>query len=212
MQILISIIFLIIFRHKFTFLRERGPTLKKLFHKKITQIMNKIKSIFRLLNIKKRADIVWKDLIKLHKEAKWHFGQFDINKHIETSFHDQDGSIIKFNYRITHDDLLFNAIILQSFNEDFTNDIMVLASHFNGLLNFGKVIVNLKYNYIEFEYSRDLVTYMVYPGKIHTDISVHYNLTIDCIWAFSTLLETGDNPVFVISEFLKRKKDNKKQK
>lgn len=141
----------------------------------------------------------------------WHFGQFENEKYIETSFQNVDGSIVKFHYRVTKNNLLFKAIVLSSFHEDRTNDIMVLASHFNGLLNFGKVKVSLNYNYVAFEYSSDLVSYMFYPVEIHSDISTHYFLAKDCIWAFSNLLETGDNPVFVFSSFLKQKEENKNE-
>ncbi|MBC7643041.1 MAG: hypothetical protein H7174_12015, partial [Flavobacterium sp.] len=54
-------------------------------------------------------------------------------------------------------------------------------------------------------HSGDLVTYMLFPGEIHSDLRVHYDITLECFWAFSNLIETGDDPVFIISELLKRK-------
>jgi hypothetical protein len=87
---------------------------------------------------------------------------------------------------------------------------MILASHLNSLLNFGKVSVNTKYNCVEFVYSGDLVTYMLFPGEIRSDLRVHYNITLDCFWAFTNLIETDDDPVFVISELLKRKDEEDK--
>ena len=44
--------------------------------------------------------------------------------------------------------LQFRSIILQRFDEELTNDILVLASHFNGLLHFGVVKVSVKYNVV----------------------------------------------------------------
>ena len=108
------------------------------------------------------------------------------------------------------DKLEFQSLILNSFDEDRTTDILVLASHFNGLLNFGKVSVSTKYNCVELIHSGDLVTYMLFPGEIHSDLRVHYDITLDCFWAFSNLIETDDDPVFVISELLRRK-DNDNQ-
>jgi hypothetical protein len=57
-----------------------------------------------------------------------------------------------------------------------TNDILVLASHFNGLLNFGLVKVNIKYNYVAFVYAGDLITCIC---SIHgeNDCYDHYDLT-----------------------------------
>lgn len=48
-------------------------------------------------------------------------------------------------------------MVLPSFDEEITNDILVLAVHFNGLLNFGTVKVNIKDNCVEVRYSRYLL-------------------------------------------------------
>lgn len=169
-----------------------------------------IRRIYRIVNVKKCSEFVWKDLIKYYKESGLNFGQFDIDKRIEIGFEVYD-SFVKLNYTITNDKLIFSAIILNDFDEDKTNDIMVLASHFNGLLNFGVVKVSLKYNYVEFIHSGDLITYMLYPGEICSDISTHFSLTKDCLWSFKTLIETGDDPVFVFSELLKYKEEENNQ-
>jgi len=110
---------------------------------------------------------------------------------------------------VSSGNLTFRATILQSFDEEITNDILVLASHFNGLLNFGVVKVSVKYNYVEFVYSGNLLTYSLFPGEINSDTDTHYNLTKDCFWSFTNLIETGDDPVFVFSELLKRKEEER---
>lgn len=169
-----------------------------------------IKKIYRLLNVDKRSEIVWLELVKLHKEEKWNSGQFDKEKYIQTIFNIEDNLGIKFTYQIDKDKLEFQALILNSFDEEMTTDILVLASHFNGLLNYGKVSVSTKHNYVEYIYSGDLLTYMLFPGEIHSDLKAHYNVTKDCCWAFLNLIETGEDPVFVFSELLRRKEDDYK--
>jgi hypothetical protein len=138
------------------------------------------------------------------------FGQFDSDQHIEISYPIEDNTVVDFNYRVTNDKLICSAIILHSFDEEKTNEVLVLASHFNGLLNFGMVKVSLKYNYVEFIHAGDLLTYMLFSGEIDTDITTHYNLTKDCVWAFLNLLETGEDPVFIFSELLKRREERNK--
>jgi hypothetical protein len=51
---------------------------------------------------------------------------------------------------------------------------------------------------------------MLYPHEIDSDFSDHYNLTIDCVWSFYRLLESGEDPVFVFSELLQRKEEKNK--
>lgn len=184
---------------------------KNFIRRKTRFIFSKIKfssrRIYRVLNVNKSADIVWKELIKFHKSAKWNFGQFDNDKHIECTFAVDDANSVGFNYSVSSDKLTFRATILPRFDEEITNDILVLASHFNGLLSFGVVKVSVKYNYVEFIYSRDLLTYSLFSGEIDSDTDTHYNLTKDCFWSFTNLIETGDDPVFVFSELLKRKEE-----
>ena len=177
--------------------------------KKIRYVSNKIKFLFkriyRLLTISKSSQYVWKDLINYHKNSGWRYGQFENEKYIECSFKVDDTNCVDFNYAVSSGKLVFRSTILQRFDEEATNDILVLASHFNGLLNFGSVKVSVKYNYVEFVYSRDLLTYSLFPGEINSDTDAHFDLTKDCFWTFNNLIESGEDPVFVFSELLKKK-------
>lgn len=184
--------------------------------KSISFLFNKIKftfqRIYRLLNVKKASNYVWIDLITYHKSGGWNFGQFDKDKYIHCSFKIDDINYIDFRYSVTYYKLLFQATVLGRFDEERTNDVLVLASHFNGLLNYGVVKVNLKYNFVEFVYSKDALTYALFSGEIDTDTDTHFKLTKDIAWSFYNLIETGDDPVFVFSELIRRKEKESKDK
>ena len=181
--------------------------------KTIRFLFSKIKyffqRIYRTLNVKKSSHYVWEELLKFHKSSGWNFGQFDTDKYVGCSFKADETNFVDFNYTVTPRKLTFSATLLQNFDEERTNDILVLASHFNGLLNFGIVKVSVKFNYVEFVYSRDLLTYSLFPGEINTDTDIHFNLTQDCFWSFNNLIATGDDPVFVFSELLRKKEEGK---
>lgn len=182
--------------------------------KKIGDSFLKIKftfqRIFRLLNVKNASHYVWKELIEYHRISGWKFGQFDNDKHIECSFPIDDANYVNCIYAVSSERLTFRSIILPSFDEEITNDILVLASHFNGLLTFGVVKVSIKYNYVEVVYLRDILTYSLFPGEIESDTSTHFHLSKDCLLSFTNLIETGDDPVFVFSEFLRSKEEESK--
>lgn len=167
------------------------------------------KRVNRLLHSKNASQYVWNDLVKFHTKSGWNFGQYDKEKYIECGFKVDDTKYVDFNYSIKAGKLAFRSTILSHFDEELTNDILVLASHFNGLLSSGVVKVSVKYNYVEYIYSRDVLTYSLYPGEINSDTDTHYKLTKDCLWSFTNLIATGQDPVFVFSEFLRRK-DTKK--
>lgn len=165
------------------------------------------KRIYKLVKVKHRSEIVWKELIKLHKKENWNFGLYENEKYVRTTFIDENNNDLNFHYQVTDDNLVLRAVLISDFDEENTNNIMLLSSHLNSLLTFGMVRVNIKYNYVEFIYSGDLLRYMLYPGEIQSDIATHYRITKDCYWAFAHMAQSRDEPVFVIAELMKRKEE-----
>lgn len=163
-----------------------------------------IKRIYRLFRVKHRSEIVWNDLIKLHKQENWHFGQYDNEKYLHTTFVDENNNSFGFHYQITEERLVYRAVISSGFDEENTNAVMVLSSHLNSLLYSGIVRVDIANNYVEFVLSGNLLVYNLYPNKIHSDLDRHFEITKDLFWAYSYLLNSGEEPVFVIAELVKR--------
>lgn len=180
----------------------------------ITPLFIKIKytckRFYRIINVKKRAEFVWKDLIKYNQEKGWSFGHYETEKRIETRFLVDESNILNFYYTVDDGKLAFTSIILSEFDEEKSNELLLLASHFNSLLNFGIVKVSTKYNTVRFTYSGDLLTYMLFEGEIDEDLITHFKITKDIFWAFKTLLETSDDPVFVFSALLQRNEEENK--
>jgi len=79
----------------FIFLKAIKIRVKRYYCK----VFGTFRRIYRLLNVKKRSEIVWEELIKFHKEEGWNFGQFDNKKYIETIFNLDDDFRIKFTYQ-----------------------------------------------------------------------------------------------------------------
>ena len=207
-KIIVLVFFWVIFKKLIEQIKISGIMKKMRFLP--SKIKNDFRRIYRLLNIKKTEHYTWIELLKYHKTSGWRYGQFDNDKHIECGFKVDDTNCVDFNYAVSSGKLLFRSTILQRFDEEITNDVLVLASHFNGLLNFGTVKVSVKYNYVEFVYSRDLLTYSLFPGEISSDTDNHFELTKDCYWSFNNLIDSGEDPVFVFSELLKRKDEEDK--
>ena len=56
----------------------------------VDDLISAISRMSRVLKVKNRTKIVWKELIKMHKKKNWHFGQFDNEKYIVTTFNLKD--------------------------------------------------------------------------------------------------------------------------
>lgn len=163
--------------------------------------------LYRSITITKSAKYVWKELLKHHKNNNWKFGQYD--NYVECNFVVDDNNTLRFIYEVENTGLTFRSFILVDFDEEIATQLMLLASHFNNLLTFGVVRVNLKHNFVEFSYTRDLLVYSLYPGTINNDTLRHFDITKDIFWAFNELITSGEEPVFIFSELLKRMDDEK---
>lgn len=170
--------------------------------KTLELIKFKFTLLYRSITIKKSAKYVWKELLKHHKNGEWRHGQYD--NYVECNFNVDDNNTLRFIYEVEDKGLTFRSFILVDFDDEISTQLMILASHFNNLLSFGVVQVNLKYHYVEFSYTRDLFVYSFFPGTIENDTLRHFNLTKNIFWAFNELLSSGEEPVFIFSELLRR--------
>ena len=203
-RIIVFLFFLILFPKIIT---SSMNTMKKKYNK----TKSVFRRIYRTLTVKNSSYYVWKELIKHHQSSGWRYGQFDNDKLIECTFKVHETNNVNFNYSVSDYDLTFRSTLLENFDEEFTNDIFVLASHFNALLNFGVVKVSTKYNCVDFVYLRHSLVYSLFPGEISSDTATHFQLTKDCLWAFTNLIETKEAPVFVIAELLKKREDERNE-
>lgn len=191
------------------------PVVINFFKTKIKPMISKlfrfIKRTFRItyrsITIMKSVKYVWKELLKYHKNGDWRYGQYD--NYVDCNFVVDDQNTLRFIYEVENTGLTFRSFILVDFDEEISTQLMLLASHFNNLISFGIVQVNLKHHYVEFSYTRDLLVYSLYPTTINNDTLRHFDLTKNIFWAFNELVISGEEPVFIFSELLKRMEDEK---
>lgn len=179
-------------------------SLKNKFREKYQNFRRLLYSVKRSFGLHRRDEKICKTLIDLHKSAGYHFGVFENERYIETIFTNDNNESIKFHFRIEADNLVYSALILPEFDVDRTNDILVLSAHFNSLLTFGMVRVDLKNNYVELVHKESLVSYHFFSGEIMNDLRRHYNVANDCLWAYNEMITSGEDPVFIMSELLRR--------
>ncbi|MBT3612342.1 MAG: hypothetical protein HN522_05325 [Flavobacteriales bacterium] len=170
--------------------------------------MNKIKyylqRIYRLsLSFKKREEIVWKELKKLHSDAEWKSGIYEKEKYIETIFEISNGKAGTFYYMIYDDSFHCRVKILEEFPSDLTTDLFILASHFNNLLNNGVVVINVNNLYVEYHQKRNLLIPLLYNGEIYDQLNRHFNTSKDIYSAFQRLVLEQEAPAIIIADLLK---------
>lgn len=169
------------------------------------KLIHNIKSFVRMFKARdKWADVVWKELVELHKEAGWQSGYFDHERYVETRFLVDEGDTMKsFYYFVDDQEYRCRVKILDNYPVDCTTDLFILATHFNNLLNFGCVRVNTQAGFVEYCLNVDLQ--LVYLDKyvMHHAMIKHHDVTRQVYWAFQRLLNSEDDPALIIADVLK---------
>lgn len=154
----------------------------------------------------KQKEIVWDELIRLHRNRNWRFGVFENQNYVESTFQISENTDALYHYLIYDQQLHFDVSVIDSFPPEITTDLFVLAAHFNNLLTFGKVVVNVNKNYVHFSFQNELSLYSALPEKIELDLIRHYQISKDVYWAFQKFVSEREEPVIIISELMNKYK------
>lgn len=164
-----------------------------------------------LLNDKQREIYAWKKLKRIHIQKNWCSGFYENDKRIKSSFNYSDSEVIDYWYAVEEDQLACRVLMIQEFPEEFTSDVFILSAHFNNILWRGKIEVNIKHRYVEYNLKSELLTVLMYPGRMEWMTSDHYHASLDIIWAFRKLIAEQEPPAFIIAELMqKRQAENER--
>jgi hypothetical protein len=161
-----------------------------------------------LLSSEKQNDIVWNHLKKYHITEKLNSGFFENEKRIESDFRITDDYQARFFYAVYKGTLYCRCKVIQDFDPELTTEMFVLATHFNNLLRFGKVMVDPTERSVEFAIDSALTEYIVYPGALQQITIMHYDTTKDIFWAFQKLINEQEEPAIIIADFLRKKQES----
>ena len=156
------------------------------FRNRLKIFFKKLGAFFRKPN--KQEKFVWDELIQLHKVNSWRHGVYETEKYVESTFTLAENKDGFYRYLLHDKELHFDVNVTQAFPVEMTTDLFVLAAHFNNLLTFGKVIVDVNRNNVVFNFNNELKLYSVFPEKIELDLSRHYQISKDVYWAFQKLI------------------------
>lgn len=176
---------------------------------RLTVYFDKIIKLTR--GYKQFENFVWKDLIRLHKSENWHYGVFESDKYINTTFGIAENKSAQFYYLVCEGSFHCRVTIIEDYPVDVTTELFILAAHFNNILNRGVVIVNVEYRFVEYHVKSDLVVNVIYPGEIHSQIVKHHKAATDIYWAFNKLLVENEEPAIIIADLLKMKQEVNEQ-
>ncbi len=186
--------------------------------KKYKEIKEDIKKYRKLRNVHNRVSAVWLALKKHYEQSGCNYGTYESMRFIETTYTINEKHQIykKFQYHVDEKSDLLKSIvwISEGFDSDKVKNILILSSHLNTLMNAGLVRVDTKNCTISMEMAIPLLVPYLYENEISNLCGKHFNLSRDIVWAYNRLLICDDNPVFIISDLMKKveKQQHKIQK
>lgn len=164
-----------------------------------------LKRVYRLsLNPAKQEKLIWNDLKKLHIEAEWKHGIFEKDKYIETVFEIHEGHRKIFYFMVYDSCFHCRVEILEDYPVELTTELFILATHFNNLLNFGVVIVNVDSSSVEYHQKKDLLIPLLNGHEMIEQITRHFRISKDIYSAFQRLVKEQEAPAIIIADIIRK--------
>ena len=155
-------------------------------------------------NYSKQESLVWEDLKKLYLKENFEHGVFEHNKVIEGYFAIAENVGETFFHTVTDGKFQCVVYVLRNFPVELTTDLFILASHFNNLLTFDKVIIDTTDKNVIFCSSVDFLLPLLYSGEMFGQICRHYELSKEIYWACNKFMEGNEPPAMIIADFVAR--------
>jgi len=168
------------------------------------RIINFLRTCYRAaLSKKSHQAVVWEYLKAHHLSERWHSGIYEHEKKIESRFNIDGNSNVRFFYVVEEDVFHCRCRLFETFDPEMTTDVFVLATHFNNMLKFGKIIVEPNNNIIDYIINSKLITFIANPEDIGWQIAGHFQIAQDAFWAFGKLLDEGEEPAIIIADLIR---------
>ena len=161
-----------------------------------------------LLSPQKREKKVWDDLLKLCNDSGWRVGVFESDQCVEIDFKIAEDKVEKYLYLIRDGSLICRVRVAVDIDDNRMTDVFILAQHFNNLLTYGVVVVNVSSRFVEYTLIRDVLIPFLYSGDIYDQLLLHHNSSKDLYASFQRLLVEDVEPALIIADLLAAKRVN----
>ena len=166
--------------------------------------------LYRLsVSAERQETMLVNDILKLHRDAGWRFGYFEADKLVRSGFEVAPGISLVYYYQVSDNHFHCRVRVLEEFPEESTEQLFILAAHFNNLLNHGVVVVDADDHFVEYQVKQSILLPLLYTGELYNQIMQHFNGSKDIHTSFLRLIEEHEAPAIIIADLLRsRQKDS----
>ena len=181
---------------------ELNRTTKHYYMKRLAAYLRRICRLS--VSYSKHENLVWKDLKKYSAAMEWNCGIYEKEKYIEGFWEIEDEKGARFCYTIYEGYFHCKVLILEGFPVELTTDIFILAAHFNNLLTYGVVRINVEQQFVEYHGKTEILVPLLYRDTIDDEINRFHNMSKEIFWAFQKLVEENEAPAIIFADLMKR--------
>ena len=149
--------------------------------------------------------LAWKNWLRFLNDQGIRFAHYEKEQFTEFTFSLDDERMIRFRANL-EDGVLHYASSL-TFGEYAldTDYVLKLSAHLNTLISWGVIRVYADRGVIEYHYRTRSSEYALYPERIEGDFFRMYGMAQDLLWTMQEMSKTGDDPLFVVAELMRRR-------
>jgi hypothetical protein len=160
--------------------------------------------------LKDRVPYSWEQLKEFMNREQIQFHEYTEDMACDAAFKIiADRDPVPFLYRVIpeRDLIQISALVLDKYDESRLHEIMLLACHFNELLQNGSVEVVLRAKRVFFRNLLPLKDVILEPDSLTSSIYSHMTIAQDVKEAYIKLIEEFEEPVVIIGETIRKDRE-----
>ena len=152
-----------------------------------------------------QARMAWSNWIRFLQHQKIRFARYDQEQSTEFRFlNEQEDASIRFQAHQQEGVLYFIASIsLSGYTGDMDN-VLKLSAHLNTFIHLGTIRVYVDRGIVQHQFRVRSSEYALYPDYIAYDFYRQYSMIQDLQWALDEMGKTGEDPLFIVAELIRR--------
>lgn len=177
------------------------------------KIKNYLRNIYRLaLPAEKQENLVWKEVLSFFEKEGWPVRIYEDRKIAAIRLPLSRDRDREFFFGISDHNFFCMVDVVSGFPDAVINDLFILATHYNNILNEGSVQVGVEERNVLFTATIQVIIPLLYRGVIEDQIFRHVSAAEDAFDIFEKLVYDGEEPAIIMAGlYLKSKERSERE-
>ncbi|MFM7823701.1 MAG: hypothetical protein ACKPB3_07995 [Bacteroidota bacterium] len=155
-------------------------------------------------------DRVWKQLVGYLDSNNFEYERNDKKHRLQIGFTVNETLTHNLRFDFEGPFLRIHSLIFNYVEEEQATDVMILASHINSILKYGKMTTNTSEGFVQLTNELSYTDVIWNPGSLDYFMRMQASMFEECNRAFQQMVDSHEDPIFIVAQLLENRRSRPK--